>query len=295
MGQRNLELRSPLGRQQNDPRLKLWMEYLRLSPSYALARSVLRGDTTQEQALQLVADIDDVVVRAARDFGDVWATNREEYWRQKAFELFGVQLADPDLKVVHVMQEGEEIDMADLNAHVREYAAHTRREMGNPLTVLVSVPIDMNRQHLMRLFGGMLTYFKENRQDYLEADIPEPRYKLAKSRIPLRNLEQILKVANTKARNPNIKHWLLGTELKLNMTSSEVLTKEGVDRKVWSEASVVMNATVSRILKQALLVAENAARGNFPSFDACPQAPNKLDYIYIGKKLGLISQLDNLL
>lgn len=294
MGQRNLELRSPLGRQQNDPRLKLWMEYLRFSPSYALARRVLGGETTHKQAVKLVADID-VVLRAAQDFGDVWANNREEYWRLKAFELFGVQLANPDLKVVHVMQEGEEIDMADLNAHVREYAAHTRREMGNPLTVLVSVPIDMNRQHLMQLFGGMLTYFKENRQDYLEADIPEPRYKLAKSRIPLRNLEQILNAATAKAKNPNIRHWELGAELKLNLTSSEVLKKEGVDQRVWSDASVVMNATVSRVLKQALLVSENAARGNFPSFEACQQAPNKLDYGYIGSKLEAIRQLDNLL
>jgi len=294
MGQRNLELRSPLGRQQNDPRLKLWMEYLRLSPSYALARSVLRGDTTLEQAVLSVSDID-ALLRTARDFGDVWATSKEEHWRHKAFDLFGVQLANPDLKVVHVMQEGEEIDMADLNAHVREYAAHTRREMGNPLTVLVSVPIDMNRQHLIQLFGGMLTYFKENRQDYLEADIPEPRYKLAKSRIPLRNLDQILKVATAKATNPNIKHWELGAELKLNLTSAEVLKKEGVDPKVWSEASVVMNATVSRILKQALLVSENAARGRFPSFEPCPQAPNKIDYAYVGSKLEATRQLDNLL
>jgi len=294
MGQRNLELRSPLGRQQNDPRLKLWMDYLRISPSYDTALKVLTGAIPHEEALVSIPDID-AVLRTARDFGDVWSISREAFWRNKAFDLFGVQLADPDLKVVHVMQQGEEIDIYDLNEHVREYAAHTRREMGNPLTVLVSVPIDMNRQDLMRLFGGMLTYFKENRRDYHEADIPEPKYKIAQNRTVMRTLEQWLQVVLHKAQHPGIKNWQLGTDLKLNMTFAEILSRGEADKRRSSEASSVMNATVSRIFKQALLVAENAARGSYPSLEVRPTAAKKLDYLDIGSKLSSIDPLDHLL
>lgn len=269
MGRRNLELRSAIGRQQTDPRLKLWMEFLRISPSYALAWEVLEGRLSEQQAIEQVSDLD-LLIKTAKDFGDVWAVDPEQHWRAHSFELFGVQLAELDLKVVHVMQTGQPIDQDQLDQQIREYAAHTRREMGNPLTVLVSVPIDMNRQHLMQLFGGMLTYFKENREDYDDDLTPEPKYVIAKNRKPLRSLRQLLDIVAYKAARPHLTHKMLGIELNLNRVFAEVLTGERTQRAP-AEAVNVMNATVSRLLRQALLIAENAARGRFPNQTAGSQ------------------------
>lgn len=276
MGRRNLELRSTIGRQQTDPRLKLWMEFLRISPSYLAAWQVLSGRLSEQQAIEQVSDLD-LVVKTAGDFGEVWAVDPEQHWRAHSFELFGVQLAELDLKVVHVMQAGQPIDQDQLDQQIREYAAHTRREMGNPLTVLVSVPIDMNRQDLMQLFGGMLTYFKENREDYDDELTPEPKYVIAKNRKPLRSLRQLLDIVAYKAARPHLTHKMLGIELNLNRVFAEVLTAEKTQRAP-AEAVNVMNATVSRLLRQALLIAENAARGRFPDQTARQELAPEFDF-----------------
>ncbi len=263
MGQRNLELRSPIGRQQTDQRLKLWMEFLRISPSYGVAWDVISGKLPESQGRELVPDLPSVL-RVARDFGDVWSVTLEQHWQQHSFDLFGVQLAELDLKVVHVMQAGQPTDEYQLNQQVREFATHTRREMGNPLTVLVSVPIDMNRQDLVRLFGGMLTYFKEHREDFEDELIPEPRYQISGNRHPLPSLRTLLELVYRKAGNPELTHRELAEALSINRVSLDVVRNADRSRDK-ADAVNVINATVSRMLKQSIAIAENAARGKYPN------------------------------
>jgi hypothetical protein len=262
MGQRNLELRSPIGRQQTDQRLKLWMEFLRISPSYGVAWDVISGKLPESQGRELVPDLPSVL-RVARDFGDVWSVTLEQHWQQHSFDLFGVQLAELDLKVVHVMQAGQPTDEYQLNQQVREFATHTRREMGNPLTVLVSVPIDMNRQELVWLFGGMLTYFKEHREDFEDELIPEPRYQINSTRHPEHSLRALLDLVNNRISNPNITHRELAEARNINRVSLQALSNSESTRDR-ADAVNVINATISRMLKQAISIAENAARGKYP-------------------------------
>ncbi len=282
MGRRNLELRSAIGRQQTDPRLKLWMEFLRISPSYALAWEVLEGRLSEQQAIEQVSDLD-LVVMTARDFGDVWAVDPEQHWRAHSFELFGVQLAELDLKVVHVMQAGQPIDTYQLEQQVREYAAHTRREMGNPLTVLVSVPIDMNRQHLMQLFGGMLTYFKDNREDFDDELIPESKYQISGNRHPLSSLRTLLDLAYHKAKNPELTHRDLAEVIGINRVSLDAV-KNADSTRDKADAVNVINATVSRMLKQSISIAENAAKGRFPDQSGIDVELKKIDFRMIGDR-----------
>jgi hypothetical protein len=283
MGQRNLELRSPIGRQQTDQRLKLWMEFLRISPSYAVAWDVISGKLTETQASELVSDLPSVL-KVAGDFGDVWSVTPEQHWQDHSFRLFGVQLAELDLKVVHVMQAGQPTDEYQLNQQIREFATHTRREMGNPLTVLVSVPIDMNRQDLVRLFGGMLTYFKEHREDFDDELIPEPRYQISSNRHPLLALRTLLELANRKARNPELTHRELAEALSINRVSLEVVKNADSTREK-ADAINVINATVSRMLNQGIAIAENAARGRYPDQHGVEVELKKIDFRAIGEKL----------
>lgn len=284
MGRRNLELRSPLGRQQNDPRLRLWAEFLRISPSYSIAQKVIRGDLPLADARKAVRDIDEVI-RVARNFGDVWAQDTEQLWTQKSFDLFGVRLAEPDLKVVHVMQAGEPINEREMAENIREYSMYTREEMGNPLTVLVSIPIDMNRQQLVSLFGGMLTYFKENRHDYDNAEIPEPKYTLSKSKKPLRSLRQLLDFVYYRAKHPQLRLWEIGHKFRVSPVFSEKIDSGAKLRGEMAESVGVMNAMLSRLYKQALLVAENAARGTFPSIAQAKDFPTAFDFYDIQENL----------
>jgi len=275
MGKRNEELRSPIGRVQDDERLKLWIEFLKLSPSYNIAQDVIDGKISFEQGQEKVSDLHDVIENAL-EFGNVWGVDRERYYHERSFELFGVQLAEPDLKVVHVMKEGEPIDMRALEEHMRDYTTYTREEMGNPFTVLVSIPIDLNRQYLMRVFGGMLTHFKANRQDLPSPDVPRPMFVMKKNRTTIKTLEQMIRVVETKAMTPHLRAWQLGTDLRLNATHADTLSRK--DHGDVTDAKASMNATVAGIISKGLLLAENAARGHYPSLTKSPNLLKSFDY-----------------
>lgn len=282
MGRRNEELRSPIGRVQDDERLKLWIELLKLSPSYAIARDVIDGLITFEQAQERVSDIEDVI-EIALEFGAVWGVNREQFYQDRCFDLFGVQLAEPDLKVVHVMREGEPIDMDLLKRHMQEYTTYTREEMGNPFTVLVSIPVDVDRKYLMRVFGGMLTHFKANRADLHHPELPQPKFVMKKNRTTMRTMQQIIKVVEARAINPDARLWELGRDLRINPTQASAL--EDDDRDNVASAMAVLNATVSGIISKGLLLAENAARGDFPCLTKKPSFCRNFDMQYIRQNI----------
>ena len=285
MGRENLELRSPLNRQATDERLKLWAAFLRLSPSYEIARQEANGLIDANKAKALVKDFD-LVKAVYRDFGDVWSVTQEQLWQQKSFHLFGVHLAELNLKVVHVMQAGQAIDRYELDNAMRTYVEHTRVEMVNPLTALVSVPIDMNRADLINLFNGMITYFKENREDYLNEDVPEPKYKISGEKKHLKVLQESIAVVEYKALNPNMQLWRVGQDMNVNRHYADKLKKpEGLIAAEIFDAKNTLTSTVGRILRQALLVSENAARGLYPSYKTNFNHFKKFDYERIAGQL----------
>lgn len=292
MGQQNLELHSRLGRQQTDERLKLWVEFLRISPSYAIAHQEAQGNLTLKEARLRVEDFD-TARRVFEDFGNVWETTPEVIWETQAFDLFGVMLAEPDLKVVHTMQAGVPTNEFELQQVVRDYANITRKQMGDPLTVLVSVPIDMERAKLLSLFRGMLNYFKENRQDFDNPEIPAPRYQFSPSRKPIRTLRQLLSLIHYISKDPNKPQWQIGTELNVNRDKADVLRKRRLVALDRVNARNVMNATVSRLIKQALSISENAARGIYISQTTMPKHMKRFDWDYISENLASTAQTDD--
>jgi hypothetical protein len=292
MGQQNLELHSRLGKQGTDERLKLWMEFLRISPSYAVAHQLEQGLLSEKEARLRVEDFA-TVRRVFDDFGNVWETSPDVIWDTQGFDLFGVMLAEPDLKVVHTMQAGIPTDEFELQQVIRDYANITRKQMGDPLTVLVSVPIDMERTKLLSLFRGMVSYFKENRQDYENPAIPMPRYELTPSRKPIRTLRHLLALIYYISKDPNKPQWQIGTELNINRAKADVLRKRRSVVLDKINARNVMNATVSRLIKQALAIAENAARGIYISQNSKPEHMYRFDWHYISQNLSSAAQTED--
>ena len=289
MGRENLELRSPLGRQATDERLKLWATFLRLSPSYDVARRYAKGDIDLANARELVTDFD-IVYEVYRNFGDVWAINEEMHWQRNSFNLFGVHLAELNLKVVHVMQAGQAINRRELDEAMHTFTEYTRAEMGNPLTALVSIPIDMNRIDLVRLFNGMITYFKENREDYFDEDIPEPKYKMSGEKKHFKVLKDYITLVNFRAHQPRMQLWIVGEKLNVNFHYADKLRKGNLNRGEEVEAKNTLTATVGRMQRQALLVAENAARGKYPSYQRSPLFAKHFDFERIDQQLNEIQK-----
>jgi hypothetical protein len=90
---------------------------------------------------------------------------------------------------------------------------------------------------------------------------------LTKQRLRSKPLFIYIRLLSYKSGNPSLSHWKLGLLAKVSPKHSEDME---LDTKVSSKnIDQRMNLTVltSRALRKAKLVAENAARGVFPSTD----------------------------
>lgn len=278
MGIENIRLISPRERRVDDVRYHLWAKFLALSPSYRMAQKLVQGEMTAKDLPTNFTDIDQVI-RVYQDFGDVYAADLSDWWREKSFPLFGVSLSEMNLKVLTVMQAGEQVRKEDMQEVFDVYFGRTRPEMGDPLTLLVSIPLDMNRRTIMRTLSEMIAFYKTNRVDREElAEQPAPRYSILDNKARMAALQQARQVVLARALNPRMPLWQIGRDLNINRHYVDELTVEGFSKKVNDTAKSVLASTVSRFTRQALCVAENAARGRFADSSTFPAHAKEFNF-----------------
>jgi hypothetical protein len=277
MGIDNINLTSVRERRPDDRRYDLWPEFLRLSPSYNFANRVMQGLATREEFFHEVADAE-IVWATRQNFGDVWATSPSDWRKRNTLRLFGQSLSDLKLKVLHVMQSGEYAQRQNMAHALETYFNRTRPEMGNPLSVVISVPLDADRSVLVQTFSEMITYYKARRDDSHDAPAQEPLYSLSGVKARYAVMQQTLTVAKARAYAPSIPLWEIGMNVGVNETyASEMRTKEYKKKEAVIPKNILA-ATTSRFLRQAVCLAENAARGKFPSYDHNLMYPKSLEY-----------------
>lgn len=277
MGIDNINLTSVRERRPDDRRYDLWPEFLRLSPSYNFANRVVQGQASREEFFNQVVDAD-VVWETRQNFGDVWAQSLHSWREQNTLRLFGQSLSDLKLKVLHVMQSGENARQQDMSDALYTYFERTRPEMGNPLSVVISVPLDADRSVLLQTFSEMITYYKARREDSDEAPAPEPLYALSGVKGRYAVMQQTLAVARARALQPDVPLWEIGMNVGVNETYASEMRTRTYRKKEAVIPKNVLAATTGRFLRHALWLSENAARGKFPCFDQNFLYPKTLDY-----------------
>jgi hypothetical protein len=277
MGIDNINLTSVRERRPDDRRYDLWSEFLRLSPSYNLANRVVLGLATKAEFFDQVADAE-VVWETRRNFGDVWSQSPAAWREKNTMRLFGQSLSDLKLKVLHVMQSGEDAHKQDMIHALDTYFSRTRPEMGNPLSVVISIPLDADRAVLLQTFSEMITYYKTRREDSNEAPAEEPLYALSGVKARYAVMEQALKVAKARAYAPKVPLWEIGMNANVNETYASEMRTKTYKKKEAVIPKNVLAATTGRFLRQAVCLAENAARGKFPCYDQNSMYPKSLDY-----------------
>jgi hypothetical protein len=285
MGIENIRLISPRERRVDDVRYHLWAKFLAISPSYRMAQKLVQGEMTAKDLPTNFTDIDQVI-RVYQDFGDVYAADLSDWWREKSFPLFGVSLSEMNLKVLTVMQACEQVREEDMQEVFDVYFGRTRPEMGDPLTLLVSIPLDMNRRTIMRTLSEMITFYKANRDDREElAELPAPRYAILDNKARMAALQQARQVVLARAQSPRMPLWQIGRDLNINRHYVDELTVEGFSKKVSDTAKSVLASTVSRFTRQALCVAENAARGRFADSATFPTHAKEFNFNELAERL----------
>lgn len=238
---------------------QLWLQYLRLSPSYELARKCRSGELAGTEALP--ADFD-AVLAVYDDLGDVLVPRFLDWWRAVGIQHFGFTGEKPSPAFIGTIQHGGDNDVSDALAN---YMSREWEKQGEPTAVVAAIPVGLPKAQLLKWLDGIMP-------EQVRGRPAEPTYKLHKKKLHRRPMWLYVRVMLARAANPNMTLWQIGEKVKLSNTYSDQELRS--QQRTYDQAGDRKNLKelTSRALKRGQMIAENAARGIFPLYANCPHA-----------------------
>ena len=216
-------------------------EYLKASPSYRAVQSMLDGGR-QEQLPSDHAAVAEVV----RDFGDLRRIRRSNWWKEVGTQLYGITAPLTEVRLL-----GE----------LREDAQKLRSKWTGIDALVLEVPKTLTLPQAIKQVRKALAP-----HDFANP-LPEQaaaKYVLLKSNLRLQTLSQ--GVLALRYYSQAMPLWQIGNRLRLipaQAFDERALAKE--DHHKVSYEKEVLSIAARRLVRTALLIAENAARGRYPS------------------------------
>ncbi|WP_207092719.1 hypothetical protein [Novosphingobium sp. PY1] len=252
-----------------------WFSVLDFSPSFEVARQI-RAGTLPEGAV-VPADIGRVL-EVFDDLGSVTSRDHDEV-QEAQFRWMGHfgKLSQPaELGVVRVGNDAKNTDVMD---GLEAYMTKQWIIEGQPTAVIAAIPIGMPRAELIKRITAMLDKFPPD--SHLTSD-GSPKYQILDKRVDLSSVERYLDALRYKQRRKSLKNWQIGVLANLSVARSNLYRKSrkqpGYDQ---TEDRIALKEAASRALNRGHMIAENAARGIFPSYEKCEHAlPMDWDRLY---------------
>ena len=261
--------------------VELMIEFLRISPSYELARRVTEEKLAYsewqsalfmlyEQELGKPLDEDQKIscelafqkiLESYSEFGDIRGADFNDWWGERGIRIFASDHAKPCVRQITQLNIGQPIhDQAVplLNSYFNKY----RVAEGMPPALLLSVPLGISKKSLLSQISQLID----------KAGVPvRPKTKQAKKPLAAKRLRALplykaLTLLWLKAIDPSLKLWELGIRAKVSPANARTLNLK--DKKATyknAEQRAHLSILTSRMLLKAKMIAENAARGDFPS------------------------------
>ena len=257
---------------------ELMFEFLRLSPSYELARQEAGGRLSDEDQQRLPSDFDEVRKVYAL-LGDLQAVLFRTWWLQRGLRVFGNPAAKPRVHEICVLPGGQDFAAGDVMPNMDRYLEEGRRDEGLVGALVVALPLGVRKADVMSQVSLML-------DRHAEAGIRADKaiLSLQGQRLRAKVLFNGIRLLWIRAARPKWELWRLGAKARLSPTYSGVLNPEA-PRKVADDQEMIDREMMSKIASRALAkyeaIAENAARGRFPSDLPVSQAP--FDYPQLAK------------
>lgn len=236
-----------------DWRYELLIDYLKLSQHYRLVCNWSRGGNTgrpngaPSDWKRLVATY--------KDFGDVFRIPESKWWEKRGKGLFGIRAAKTEAFAIPLSAQGRRPVDAD-SLRVLE----TRwREMAQPDLLLVAIPRNQTKQAALRQVNKIV------RAENFAASTPasvKPRYSLTKSKLQEATIKE--GVMALKLYRLNVPLWEIGNRLELTVDTVSEDEIRAPDQVV-ADKKRYLQTLASKLVRKAILIAENAARGHFPS------------------------------
>lgn len=253
---------------------ELMFEFLRLSPSYEMARKASAKELTQEQKAQLPEDFDRVLATYAL-LGDVQKILFRQWWVQRGLKVFGNPNSSSKVRKVAELKFGQLLEANDLSADINSYMNGARQEEGLQPTVLIAMPLGLSKAEYRKQLDKIMSELSISNADA----IPQAKIKLQGKRLRAKVLFSGIKLLWFRAAKPSWQEWRLGAKSGYSKSYSKELNPDNPRKTYGTVESYdreMMTKITHRALKKFEAIAENAARGKFPS----EEPVDKMDFNY---------------
>ena len=257
----------------------LLLEFLRISPSYALAHQIKSRPVTENQKKRLILDLYsekalkrtkfekqelldnfERVLKTYDDFGDVTTIDFDDWWTTRGIHIFGSPYEKPIPIKIAGVAKNESYEPLFEKA-LKNYFEVKLKNQGQPPAVIIGVPLGLPKRVLMQRISKLI----DDEKVPVHNKAKRTGKPLAVQRLRPEPLFIMLRLLMAKAQHEDWPLWRLGLHAKVSDKFNKLDIQVGKKRIQDADAKVNLNILTSRYLLKAKLVAENTARGEFPS------------------------------
>lgn len=237
----------------------LMLEFMKLSPTYELARKANNEGLSKAEKKSLPKDFDQVLA-TYEEFGDISTISFNDWWESKGIYIYGSEFQKPQVRLIANVEKDEKIE-PQFHYALDRYFKVMRVAEGEVPSLILAVPLGMNKRYLMKQITLLIN----------KAGVEVPvRAKKAKKELTAQRLRSaplftMLHLLRNKVANPNLELWRLGVIAKVSPANMNGL--DAMAAKVTSKTTdqrINMQILTSRYLLKAKRLVEHSARGNFP-------------------------------
>ena len=239
----------------------LWMEYLAISPSYELARRYRNNDLSAPELAMLPQDFERVL-EVYDDLGGIQRQVFRTWWQERAMQVFGHEGARPRVVKFDTLRPNRNKRAPE---RLLEFIDEEWTQQAQPNTALLAIPLGLTKAQITRQVAKILErYSAEHRRPHK----PMAKYPLLGTRQRKDTLFRYLAVVWFRAAMPRQTLWRVGARAKVSDTySPEVDPRARIKRGEDTYDREMLAVLTSRAYNRGVALAENAARGRFPSYD----------------------------
>jgi len=257
-----------------DWRFQMFFEYLRISPSYNLASDC----KNEAEFIKALGDKEKArkVWKTYQDIGNVYGIFYRDWWLKNGLRLFGTQTAKPITKTVLRLSHAK--DNKSNIQNLIQYLETDYAKQGEPDSLLVSIPLGQKRVKIMKQLKLLL-------DEAYKEPIYEPKtiYQLTKNKVQYRRLLGGLRLTYFQCYKPKDALWRVALRAKISHSHGKLDPDSQTKDRTLNSSKKVLTFMASRLMTNTLLIAENAAQGNFPSVDET--SVKSFDTFYLGQKI----------
>lgn len=231
-----------------DWRYELLLDYLLLSPSYS-AVSKTQGSSKRE--IRLPEDANRVQ-EVFDDFGDIRRIGEARWWKSRGMKLFGIKAPEPVVR---------------LHGRLTSKASIQVMQWSGVDELVVTLPLGLTRANALKKLAKHLT--NEPFADALDKAV-KPKYVLDPSKLRKETLVSGVEALKMYSRNEPL--WRIGNRLRVVPAQCFDEREAAQNPRGYNENKIVLSIAARRLVRTAILVAENAARGRFPCKQPFPEA-----------------------